>query len=108
MIPISEHQDTVGPIARSVADAATILTVIAGRDLLDNYTTVQPPVVPDSTQALDSSALKGARIGVARQFVHFTNSTKKLLAFNASLDIIRSLGATVVDPAYFPDFTELM
>lgn len=108
MIPISEHQDTIGPITRSVADAAIVLSVIAGRDPLDNYTFAQPPIVPDYTKALDATALNGARIGVARQFVDLTNNTEKISAFNASLDIIRGLGATIVDPAYFPHFTELM
>ncbi|KAI0078089.1 amidase signature enzyme [Panus rudis PR-1116 ss-1] len=77
VIPISEHQDTVGPMARSVADAAMILSVIAGRDPLDNFTLAQPPIVPDYTRALKKTALRG------------------------------SLGATVVDPTDFPDLAEL-
>lgn len=104
VIPISEHQDTVGPMARSVADAATILTIIAGRDPLDNFTLAQPLFVPDFTKALNPHALKGVRLGVARQFAG--RSTPVLTAFNASLDIIRGLGATIVDPADFPDFEE--
>jgi amidase len=47
VIPISENQDTVGPMARSVADAAVILTAIAGRDPLDNSTLSAPARVPD-------------------------------------------------------------
>lgn len=105
VIPISEHQDTVGPMARSVADAATILSVIAGRDPLDNFTFAQPPIVPDYTKALNPNALKGVRLGVARQFAG--RSATVLAAFNASVDIIRGLGATIVDPADFPDFAEI-
>lgn len=105
VVPISEHQDTVGPMARSVADAATILAIIAGRDPLDNFTLAQPPVVPDFTKALNPDALKGVRIGVARQFASRNSAVQA--AFNASVDIIRGLGATIVDPAEFPDFDEL-
>ncbi|KAI9060013.1 amidase signature enzyme [Trametes sanguinea] len=106
VVPISEHQDTVGPMARSVADAATVLSVIAGRDPRDNFTLAQPPVVPDYTKALKPNGLKGVRLGVPRKFLTRVNGDV-LATFNASLDIIRSLGATIVDPADFPDFAEL-
>ncbi|KAF8188067.1 amidase signature enzyme [Pholiota molesta] len=59
VIPISEHQDTVGPITRSLTDAAI--------DPNDNYTLAQPSVVPDFTKALNKNALKGRRIGVPRR-----------------------------------------
>ena len=104
MVPISEHQDTVGPIARSVADAAIVLSIIAGKDPRDNFTLAQPSVVPDYTKALNPNSLKGARIGVARQFL--SSNTEMLAAFNASVDILRGLGATIIDPANFPDFAE--
>ena len=103
-MPISEHQDTVGPIARSVADAAIVLSIIAGKDPRDNFTLAQPSVVPDYTKALNPNSLKGARIGVARQFL--SSNTEMLAAFNASVDILRGLGATIIDPANFPDFAE--
>lgn len=108
MVPISEHQDTVGPLARSVADAAAVLSIIAGKDPLDNFTLAQPSPVPDYTKALKKGALKGARIGVLRQFVELTNVnlTEEVAAFNASVEIVKKLGATVVDPAIFPDFAE--
>ena len=92
-------------MARSVADAATIPTVIAGKDPLDNFTLAQPPDVPDYTQALNKNALKGVRLGVARQFAG--NNAVVLTAFNASLEVMRGLGATIVDPADFPDFAEI-
>jgi Asp-tRNA(Asn)/Glu-tRNA(Gln) amidotransferase A subunit family amidase len=57
-------RDTVGPIVRSIADAAAVLSVIAGKDPLDNFTLAQPDTVPDYTKALNKSALAGARIGV--------------------------------------------
>ncbi|KAI0357728.1 amidase signature enzyme [Trametes cingulata] len=107
VVPISEHQDTVGPMARSVADAATILSIIAGRDPRDNFTLAQPLVVPDYTKALNVHALRGARLGVPRKFVALLDDVR-VAAFNASLATLRRLGATVVDPADFPDSEELL
>ncbi|TBU57899.1 amidase signature enzyme [Dichomitus squalens] len=106
VIPISVHQDTVGPMARSVTDAAIVLSAIAGRDPRDNFTFAQPPIVPDFTKALNADGLKGVRLGVPRKLFSRTNSNV-VAAFNASLDTIRGLGATIVDPADLPDFTEL-
>ncbi|GJE93160.1 amidase signature enzyme [Phanerochaete sordida] len=105
VVPISEHQDTVGPMARSVADAATILSIIAGRDPRDNFTLAQPLRVPDYTKALDKNALRGARLGVARQFAG--RNTNVIAALNASIALMEKMGATIVDPADFPDFAEL-
>ncbi|RPD60677.1 amidase signature enzyme [Lentinus tigrinus ALCF2SS1-7] len=107
VVPISEHQDTVGPMARSVTDAAVILSVIAGPDPRDNFTLAQPPVVPDYTTALKKDALRGARLGVPRRFFDGVNSDV-VAAFNTSLDTMRGLGATIVDPADFPDFDEFV
>ena len=106
VIPISEHQDTVGPMARSVTDAAIILSAIAGRDPRDNFTLAQPPVVPDYTAALNANGLKGKRLGVPRKFLNGVDAVV-VAAFNASLKTMRGLGATIVDPADFPDFKEL-
>ncbi|KIJ40411.1 hypothetical protein M422DRAFT_49157 [Sphaerobolus stellatus SS14] len=105
VIPISINQDTVGPICRSVADCAAVLSIIAGRDPRDNFTLQQPLIVPDYTKALNPNALKGVRLGVPRLFVG--NDNNITAAFNQSLDIMRSLGATIVDPADFPDAQEL-
>jgi amidase len=106
VIPISIHQDSVGPMCRSVADAAVILSVIAGLDPLDNYTLVQPEPVPDFTKALQKHALKGVRLGVSRLFQG--KDVNILAAFNASLEIMKELGATIVDPADFPDADEIL
>ncbi|KAA1474558.1 amidase signature enzyme [Dentipellis sp. KUC8613] len=106
VIPASVHQDTVGPMARSVADAAAILTIISGRDPLDNFTFAQPPVVPDFSKALKPNGLKGVRLGVPRLFQGSDQNV--IAAFNASIEIIKGLGATVVDPAEFPDAEEFL
>ena len=92
-------------MCRNVADAATILSVIAGPDPLDNFTLVQPMPVPDFSQALKRNALKGARLGVPRLFQG--GDPNIIASFNASLEIIKELGATIVDPADFPDAAEL-
>ena len=98
VIPISSHQDTVGPMTRSVADAAIILSVLAGQDERDNYTLAQPSVVPNYTLALRLDGLEGVRLGVPRKrFVDLSDDI--VAAFNASLDTMRALGATIVDPA---------
>lgn len=106
VIPISENQDTVGPMARSVADAAVILTAIAGRDPLDNSTLNAPARVPDFCKALRKDALQGVRLGVPRLFLSEDPNIDH--AFNASLLTLTKLGATVVDPAEFPDADELL
>ncbi|KAH9848126.1 amidase signature enzyme [Lenzites betulinus] len=107
VVPISEHQDTVGPMARSVADAATILSIIAGRDPRDNFTFAQPALVPDYTRALNANALRGARLGVPRRAVELLDEAR-IAAFNKSLETLRAQGATIVDPADFPDSDELL
>ncbi|KAJ6526754.1 amidase signature enzyme [Mycena capillaripes] len=110
VIPITAHQDTVGPMARSLTDAAIVLSIMAGKDPNDNFTLAQPPVVPDFTKALDKNALKGKRIGVPRRvFLNdsITGSHPSInVAFEQALMIIKALGATVVDPADLPSAEE--
>ncbi|KAH9033361.1 amidase signature enzyme [Lactarius pseudohatsudake] len=106
VIPVSENQDSVGPMARSVADAAVILTAIAGRDPLDNFTLAAPACVPDFSKALRKDALHGVRLGVPRLFLSGDPNIDG--AFNASLLTLAKLGATIVGPAEFPDANELL
>ncbi|KAG9103351.1 hypothetical protein FRC06_011350 [Ceratobasidium sp. 370] len=102
VIPISSHQDTVGPMTRSVADAAVILSVIAGRDKKDNYTSTAPCKVPDYTKYLKPNAIKGKRFGVPRTMIMISETTLNNVAFNKSLETIRALGGVIVDPADTP------
>jgi amidase len=106
VIPISERQDSVGPIARSVKDAAYILQAIAGPDPADNYTSAIPwaknathYTVPDYVGACQFDALRGKRIGVPRNAIgDRTNSTAALYdAFEAALLVMKAAGATIVD-----------
>ncbi|XP_006462056.1 hypothetical protein AGABI2DRAFT_151641 [Agaricus bisporus var. bisporus H97] len=112
VIPISAHQDTIGPMTRSIADAAIVLSVIAGKDPNDNFTLAQPDRVPDYTRALRKDALRGKRIGVPRH-VFLNNSISGddpsiNVAFEQALNVIRRLGATVVDPADIPSAEEIV
>lgn len=102
VIPISEHQDTVGPMARTVKDAAYVLQAIAGMDPNDNYTLAIPDngTLPDFVGACSYDSLKGARIGVARNVIdiwgRYTDEPV-LKAFDEAVDQIRAAGATIVD-----------
>lgn len=102
VVPISEHQDTVGPLARTVKDAAYILQAIAGVDSHDNYTSAIPNngTLPDYVAACDYSAFAGARIGVARNVVEiWANYTDPpvIAAFETAIAEIEKAGATIVD-----------
>jgi amidase len=108
IIPIAHSQDTAGPMARTVADAAVLLNALTGFDPRDPITLdskAHPPVpfghpLNDFTQSLDPTGLRGARIGVARKFAGFNDQVDKLLA--DAIDLMKREGATVVDPADIP------
>jgi amidase len=99
IVPISHTQDTAGPMARTVADAAALLSAIAGADLDDAATNdAKGHVAPDYTRFLDANALNGARIGVARAKVTgYSGVTDRL--FEQAIANLRKAGAEVVDPA---------
>ncbi|KAJ1303839.1 hypothetical protein OPQ81_008260 [Rhizoctonia solani] len=111
VIPMSTHQDTVGPITRSVADAAVILSIIAGRDERDNFTSAAPASVPDYTRFLDPHAIEGKRFGVPRKVFMNETLTKTHpsvnVEFEKALERIRKLGGIVVDPADFPSAEQM-
>src|SRR2546425_1677401 len=117
VVPISHTQDTVGPHARTVADGATVLTAIVQRtpDPRDPATSTVPlgqsgtgqkrPILPpDYTHFLDANGLKGARIGVGRDFEGF--SPKAYAIFESALTSMRNAGATLVDVS-FPHISEI-
>jgi amidase len=94
-------------MARTVKDAAVILSVIAGKDPNDNYTSSQPfDAPPDYTKFLNYSAFEGARIGIPRNglFTMSANDSALMAAFESATDIMRSAGAEIVDNANFPAF----
>lgn len=99
-------------MTRSVSDAAIVLSIIAGKDANDNFTLAQPSPVPDFTKALNKNALRGARIGVPRRvFLNDSitgNDPFVNQVFEQAIKTIRSLGATVVDPADLPSADEIV
>lgn len=101
IIPIAHSQDTAGPMARTVADAAVLLNVLMGFDPFDLITRDGNKVSQtDFTKMLDPQGLRGARIGVARKFFGFNDGVDKLMA--DALDVLKRQGAIIVDPADLP------
>jgi amidase len=99
IVPIAHSQDTAGPMARTVTDAAILLSALAGPDPRDAATTSRRGGSGvDYTRFLDASGLRGARIGVARK--RYTGySTHADAAFEHALRAMSGLGAVIVDPA---------
>ncbi|HLJ45032.1 MAG TPA: amidase [Bryobacteraceae bacterium] len=101
IIPISHTQDTAGPMARNVRDAAVLLGVLAGADPRDPVTrTGEGHRADDYTQYLDPNGLRGARIGIARKF--FGASPKADRVIEDCILTLRRQGAEVIDPADMP------
>jgi amidase len=102
IVPISAEQDTAGPIARNVTDAAVLLGALTGVDPADPATSAQiGHVFSNYTRFLDKSALKGARIGVWREG-NFGLSPETDAIMEQAISRLRALGATVVDPVSVP------
>lgn len=99
IVPISFTQDTPGPMTRTVADAARLLAAISGTDPRDAATHDAPPP-DDYLAALDSQALRGARIGVAREY--FTSHDEIDGEIERAIAQLIELGATLVDPIELP------
>jgi amidase len=98
IVPISHSQDTAGPMARTVADAATLLGAIVGVDPRDAATRARRGRAhTDYTRFLDPAGLRGARIGVARNFFGFSDKVDR--AMNEAVAAMKSAGAVLVDPA---------
>ena len=106
IIPIAHTQDTPGPMTRTVRDAAIVLGVIAGPDPDDPATAAsEGHFHADYTQFLDRDGLRGARIGVARNY--FGTLDRVDAVISASLAILRAAGAILVDPADLPNMDKL-
>lgn len=95
IIPIAHSQDTAGPMARSVADAALMLSAMAGVDPKDPVTSESVGKAGDYRAALDKGGLKGARIGVARNFFGHLPELDAVIE-KALLDL-KAQGAVLVD-----------
>jgi amidase len=111
IIPIAHSQDTAGPMARTVRDAAILLGAIAAVDPRDAATAdAKGRIEADYTKFLDAKGLEGARIGVARKPTGFNRDVDRL--YGDAVATLKKLGAVLVDPADVPhngeyDDTEL-
>ena len=107
IVPISADQDTAGPMARNVTDAAVLLGAMTGVDPADPATAAQVGhAFTDYTRFLDADALDGARIGVWREFSFEIDGVAVDPDVSAIMDetiaALEAAGATVVDPADIP------
>ncbi len=103
IIPIAASQDTAGPMARSVADAALLLAALRGVDPEDPATAAAAAhSQTDYLSALDPNALRGKRIGVMRKFFGFNSDVDAVMA--DALDKLRAAGAELVDPVELPTY----
>jgi amidase len=97
IIPISHSQDTAGPMARSVKDAAILLGLLAGTDPLDEATSASSQKAEnDYTRFLNPEGLKSARIGIARSFFGFNSKVDDLMEH--AIKIMKENGAEIIDP----------
>ena len=102
IIPISASQDTAGPMARTVRDAALLLNGMVGRDAADSAMRGAPASLPaDYTRTLDVDGLKGMRIGVARNYFGFDARVDALM--EDAIRVMRDRGAVIIDNANVPN-----
>ena len=101
IIPIAHSQDTAGPMARTVSDAAILLSAMTGEDPRDKTTNEsRGKAATDYTKFLDRDGLRGMRLGVARKHFGFSERVDKLM--NDLIAEMKHLGAVFVDPADIP------
>jgi amidase len=103
IIPIAHSQDTAGPMARTVADAAILLGAMTGVDAQDSATRLgKKRALSNYAKFLDRDGLRGARIGVARNLAGANSRILKIFEF--CVEVLKKLGAEVIDPADVPNF----
>lgn len=102
VVPISHSQDTAGPMARTVSDAAVLLTTMAGTDSRDPATALADRKKANYSQFLNRNGLQGKRIGVVR--VQLTSSGEPVAALiESQLAVLKAQGATLVEVAEVPN-----
>jgi amidase len=112
IVPLSPVQDTAGPMARSVADAAAMLSVLVAADPLDpaagapDHCSQRTGVAVDYTGFLDPAALEGARIGVWRAVSADADAATAAL-LDAAAERLHTLGAKLADPVDLPDVDKI-
>src|SRR5262245_15278601 len=120
IIPLTADQDTAGPMARSVADAAILLGVLEDPqpDPRDPVKSCEPPPNRDYTRFLNQDALAGARIGIPRAFYYDSIAVpgspeprgglnaEQASVMRAAIDILKQKGAIIIDPADIPSVVD--
>ena len=105
IIPIAHTQDTAGPMARTVIDAAILLGAIVAPDKNDATTSgAARNGAKDYTKFLDADGLRGARLGLVMQF---TQRAEVKDFYRRYIDTLREAGATLVDVTFTPDYSKL-
>ena len=109
VVPLFLSQDIAGPMARTVADAAAVLQVVAGEDPDDPVTSAaRDHPQPDYLSALDPNGLRGARLAILRQaYESRTNDSEVVAIFARAVDDLRRAGATVLDSISLPTLDSL-
>jgi len=109
IIPLNFFADVGGPMARSVADVAAVLNVVAGYDPADSVTKMSDgKVEKDYTKFLVKDGLRGARIGVFRRYVDTDTGDPEVKALmEKAIADLKAQGAEIVDPFVIPDFEKL-
>jgi amidase len=100
IVPVAHTQDTPGPMARTVTDAALLLGALAGADP-DDEATVPGKSAGNYTRFLDPDGLRGARIGIVRRRLFGNNAETDRVA-EAAIAVMKARGAVIVDPADIP------
>ncbi len=107
VIPIAFSQDTPGPMARTVTDAAILLGALCGIDEQDPATqTSEGNYYTDYTQFLDAKGLKGARIGIPREVYYERANEERLAIMNTTIEKLKNEGAEIIDPVVIPSARE--
>ena len=108
IIPIAHSQDTAGPMARTVREAALVLQAIAAKDPEDAASAEAPDEVPDYTAGLgDAPRLDGVRLGVWRDHFGAGDDPQVEACTAAAITALESLGAEIVDPVDVGDIDDL-
>jgi amidase len=108
IIPIAHTQDTAGPMARTVADAAALLSAMVGRDREDAVTAEgEKKAARDYTKFLDADGLRGARLGITLQFLSQQNREQLQAFYRPFIDTLRNAGATLIDVTFTPDYSKI-
>ncbi|MCP8970733.1 amidase family protein [Ectobacillus ponti] len=105
IIPIAHSQDTAGPMARTVSDAAVVLSALTKQDGKDPATLKNPEPGLDYTTFLKQDGLQGKRIGISRHTFQYLNE-EQLALMEAAIRVLDEQGATVIEDVVIPSETE--